>query len=236
MTKTSEKNIVRLALEWLKELRRARPAVQERTREAYQRDIEHLLDFLSERGISNVQRITPALLTEFMQGMTSGQKTLERRRNTIRRWLEWTVERGVIRTNPAKQLRVEHGAEQQPRWRPTEAELEAVRDRSLRGKRDRAIMVVMMVSDGSFPEIWDMDEADVDLAGSKVSVHGATFSVDEPKLEVLSDYLAARQSISATTSLWITANRHSGRGRDLTLRGIQESMRRRKQSLQKALL
>jgi integrase/recombinase XerD len=127
------------------------------TRRAYQNDLAEFFDFIGMNPrTGNLHTVTPAHVAEFVahvskrdaSGNLTNAATVARKLSSVRAAFRWLRACGAMATNPAELVKGPRVSTQSPRQGLTKAEVrslvDAVTGDSLKAKRDRAILWVML--------------------------------------------------------------------------------------------
>ena len=148
-----------------------------RTLKAYQRDLDHLLQFLVTEEIDRPANVTQhhirALVAQrHRQGL--GGKSLQRLLSAIRSFFRWMLREGLVEHNPATPVR----APKSPRHLPATVDADSIGrlldipcDTPL-AIRDKAIMELFYSSGLRLSELADLRWDQLDLASGMVTVTG----------------------------------------------------------------
>ena len=149
----------------------------ERTRMAYQRDLDQLLSFLATEEIDQPNQVTQHHIRAFIaqrhrQGL--GGKSLQRMLSAIRSFYKWMLREGIAKHNPATPVR----APKSPRHLPATLDADTIGqlldipcDTPL-AIRDKAIMELFYSSGLRLTELTTLNWDQVDLASGMVTVTG----------------------------------------------------------------
>jgi len=148
-----------------------------RTLQAYQRDVDDLLQFLKVEGIDQPEQVTQhhirALIAQkHRQGL--GGKSLQRLLSGLRSFFRWMLREGIVQHNPAKAVR----APKSPRHLPATLDADTINqllnipvDTPL-AVRDKAIMELFYSSGLRLSELADLRWEQLDLPSGMVTVTG----------------------------------------------------------------
>jgi integrase/recombinase XerD len=148
-----------------------------------------LLAWLEARGITRPQRVTPALLAEYLVHLKTrvtdynrpapsplSVKTLAAEVSVLRSFFSWLVRRRLLLFNPAEDLVLADRTQPLPRTVLTESEVQrllAAPGTGELGLRDRALLETLYSTGLRRAELCGLDLYDVDQAGELVRVrHG----------------------------------------------------------------
>ncbi len=148
-----------------------------RTRMAYERDLQWVIDALAADGIEHPSSATEhhvrALVARrHRQGL--GGKSLQRLLSSIRSFFKWMLREGIVEQNPALAVR----APKSPRHLPATLDADAINqllnitDTSPLAIRDKAMMELFYSSGLRLSELAGLDWEQLDLGSGMVSVTG----------------------------------------------------------------
>ncbi len=148
------------------------------TLRAYTRDLTMFRTFIDERGIHEPAGITPRALRAWLGSLDHrglSPASIQRQLSSVRGFLRFLVDEGVLTTNPALGLR----QRRRPRHLPavlSEEEIKSLlsapdRDTPL-GRRDRALLEVMYSAGTRAAETVNLNREDLDLARGVARVLG----------------------------------------------------------------
>jgi integrase/recombinase XerC len=148
-----------------------------RTVAAYRRDLEELVRFLGEAGVSRLQDVTEhhvrALIAKrHRQGL--GGKSLQRMLSSIRGWFRWLLREGLAEQNPAMSVRAPRSARHLPGTLDVDTVarlLDFTADTPL-AVRDKAMMELFYSSGLRLAELAGLTWDQLDLRSGLVSVTG----------------------------------------------------------------
>ncbi len=145
-----------------------------------------LVAWLETRGVTVPQRVTPALLTEYLAHLKDritdynrpapsplSVKTLAAEASVLRSFFSWLAARRVLLFNPAEDLQLADRTQPLPRTVLTESEVQAllaVPGSDTLGLRDRAILETFYSTGLRRAELAGLDLYDVDQANELVRV------------------------------------------------------------------
>jgi len=148
-----------------------------RTLNAYQRDIDQLLQFLAEEEINQAEHVTQHHIRAFIarrhrQGL--GGKSLQRVLSAVRSFFRWMLREGFVQHNPATPVR----APKSPRHLPATLDADTIGqlldipcDTPL-AIRDKAIMELFYSSGLRLSELASLCWEQIDLGSGMVTVTG----------------------------------------------------------------
>jgi site-specific recombinase XerD len=225
------------ALELLPSFRRHLAAENKapRTADAYTDGVRRLHEFLVKAGMpTELHRLTAEHVEAFVADQVARLRASSARSRyaSLRAFFKWAVDEGEIRESPMARLRPPHVPEQ-PVPVLTEDELRMLirgpsRDSSFYGRRDEAILRVLIDTGARLAEVAGLGLADVDLDTGMVRLLGKgrriRFNpVGRKTIRSLDRYLRLRghQPDRDLVALWL------GRRGALTAYGVTEVVKRR---------
>ncbi len=148
-----------------------------RTRSAYQRDLQWVIQTLAAEGIEHPSSTTEHHIRALVarrhrHGL--GGKSLQRLLSSIRGFFKWLLREGIVEQNPALAVR----APRSPRHLPGTLDVDAISqllnitDSSPLAIRDKAIMELFYSSGLRLSELAGLDWAQLDLGSGMVLVSG----------------------------------------------------------------
>ena len=148
-----------------------------RTQEAYRRDLDQFLAFISTQDIDRPDQVTQhhirALIAQkHRKGL--GGKSLQRMLSALRSWFRWMLREGIVQQNPAKAVR----APKSPRHLPATLDADSINQLlNIPGDtplaiRDKAIMELFYSSGLRLSELTQLHWEQVDLPSGMVTVTG----------------------------------------------------------------
>ncbi len=216
-----------LFITYLRENKRASATIV-----AYKKDIEQLLHFLSEKGITDPLQVTPESLTAFMQQFASEgytSKSISRKTNSTKTFFRFLKEQGVIQNDPATQL--QHPKyEQKPPRILTPMEYRALRDACRGDVRISAIVELLLQTGIRISELANIRTQDLTFSDNGKSGElyiaaqegreARTIPLNKAAEGAVKRYLEVRPS-STSDHLFLTKN-----GRPLLIRNIRTAIER----------
>jgi integrase/recombinase XerC len=221
--------------DWLHGLASARGA-SPHTLRAYAGDLDELVRFLEERGLSDPRDVGPRALRAFLVHLDErglARTSVQRKLSAVRSLFQSLVERGVLPTHPATGLRQARRGRRLPgvlEEAEVEALLAAPDAARPGGQRDRAILEVMYSAGTRAAETVGLDRGDLDLARGVARVRGKgrkerLAPLGRFALAALRDYLAdparPRPRPDAANAVFLNA-----RGGRLTTRSLGRLLER----------
>ena len=204
----------------------------ERTRMAYQRDLDQLLSFLATEEIDQPNQVTQHHIRAFIaqrhrQGL--GGKSLQRLLSAIRSFYKWMLREGIAAHNPATPVR----APKSPRHLPATLDADTIGqlldipcDTPL-AIRDKAIMELFYSSGLRLSELTTLNWDQVDLASGMVTVTGKgnrsrMVPVGRIAAEALLEWRKARASFASFEEPRVFVSKQ---GKPIATRTIQARIR-----------
>lgn len=203
-----------------------------RTRAAYQRDLDQLLQFLEREKIDSPRQVTQHHIRAFIaqrhrQGL--GGKSLQRLLSAIRSLFKWLLREGHAEHNPATPVR----APKSPRHLPATLDADLIGqllnipcDTTL-AIRDKAIMELFYSSGLRLSELSGLRWSQLDLASGMVTVTGKgnrsrMVPVGRIAAQALTEWRKARVELASFEEPHVFV---SQRGNPIAVRTIQERIR-----------
>jgi len=160
---------------YLTELANSRQA-SPHTLRAYRGDLDALLRFAAEQGVTDPRAIDTLLLREYLASLPAPSRaTLARKQASLRGFFGWMQRAGRIRSNPATALATPRRTRGLPRGldEPAIGRLLAAPDASaMPGVRDQAILETLYSTGMRVEECQRLDLAALDLGGGSVRLFG----------------------------------------------------------------
>lgn len=151
--------------------------LSERTRSAYRRDLELLVEFLESENISDPALVTEHHVRAFVaqrhrKGL--GGKSLQRLLSSIRGFFKWMLRERLVEQNPAASVRAPKSGRHLPGTLDVDAinQLLDIKDTSPLAIRDKAIMELFYSSGLRLSELAGLKWQQLDLGSGLVSVTG----------------------------------------------------------------
>jgi len=197
---------------------------------AYAKDIEQLLNFFSEHGISNLVKTTIEDLERYkkhLQDTNYTPKSISRKTNSTRTYYKYLLEQGIIPDNPSEKLSHPKFDIKPPRVL-TAMEYRALRDVSRVDTRLYSIVELLLQTGIRIGELANLNLEDVRTSKDKkinylyVKAAGShearKVPLNNSAFKAVQDYLAIRPEAEDET-LFITKN-----GRPLLVRNIRTTI------------
>jgi len=212
---------------FLDELARLRLA-SAHTVDSYRRDLEQFVQHHGDGDLSAIRRrdVEGWLVAQHSAGRSPA--TLARRLSALRSFLEWTIERQLLRDNAADGVRPPKLPKRLPRNLPPEQTALLLNDGDSGSEaRDLALIALLYGCGLRVSETVGLDLADLDLSGREVRVVGKgrkerIVPLPEGVVPLLNGWLNERTQTLAAGPLFI--NRRAGR---LTSRSVQRMLKTR---------
>ena len=136
---------------------------------AYRKDLTGYQEFLQKKGISRIEDAgssDAALYLMEMKNEGKSKATVNRRLASIRAYYKFLVKKGVIKENPAEDIRTPKIAVKEIQYLSVEEveKLLSLPDDSTKGLRDRAMLEVLYATGIRVSEIVELRLSDVDLS------------------------------------------------------------------------
>ena len=186
----------------------------------YRIDLEEFLKFLDQ---TPVQKVDYYLLRKFLAQLRTKQyrsRTLSRKLSSLRSFFKFLHREGLVRENPAVLLMSPKAEKILPKFL-TEQDvlrfLEAPYDKTVSGKRDRAILETLYSTGIRVSELVGLNTDHVDLIGNIAKVAGKgkkerIVPIGDKALDAIQAYLEHRNSNAAALFLNKNGTRLSDRG------------------------
>lgn len=200
---------------------------------SYRRDLEHLAAWCGRQGVSRWCDADALLLrryagAEHRRGMSA--RSIQRRLSAVRRFFDYLVRSGEVRSNPAADVTAPKARRHLPQTLDADAmsamlTAEAADDPLL--LRDRAMLELLYSCGLRLAELVGLDRGALDLDDRTVRVHGKgnrtrIVPVGRMAVAALQDWLRVRPQLAAVGEAAIFV---SSRGRRLSGRAVQERVR-----------
>lgn len=204
---------------------------------AYNKDIEQLVDYLKNQGVTSPRDATTQKLQEFMnklakEGYTA--KSISRKTNSTKTFFKFLKSLSLTSSDPATSL--EHpDFETKPPRILTQLEYRALRDAARGDIRMSAVIELLLQTGIRIGELSRVNAENVNLSDENPNVYvkpeegsvERTIPLNKPALEAIRKYLEIRpktnneRSSSATKTLYVTKT-----GRPLLVRNIRTAIDR----------
>lgn len=143
--------------------------VSQNTLDSYQRDVEHYLDFLEEKGCPYPEKAGEELLEEYiqqLQSMNRSAATVTRNLASVRSFYQYLIQLGLASANPAKKMKLEKKDKKLPQIL-TQYEIDQLLaqpdTKDDKGCRDKAMLELLYATGIRVSELIDLDVGDVNL-------------------------------------------------------------------------
>ncbi|MBT8062757.1 MAG: tyrosine recombinase XerC [Gammaproteobacteria bacterium] len=204
----------------------------ERTRDAYQRDLQQFCQFLHEQNIRRFAEVTEhhvraMIARRHRKGI--GGKSLQRQLSSIRSFYRWLIREGHASQNPAAAVK----APKSPRYLPGTLDIESlsqlldIRETTPVAVRDKAMMELFYSSGLRLSELAGLAWDQLDLASGLVSITGKgnrsrVVPVGGKAIEALKEWRKARAGLTDYAQPCVFV---SQRGQPISVRNIQARIR-----------
>ena len=158
-------------------------AVSDATVAVYLRDIGHLRDWASARGVTDPSSLDRSTIRAYLAFLTAegyARRTIARKASSLRRYFRWAHRRGLCPTDPSLGVQTPKPDGRLPRVLRSD-ELEVVLDKlrpaltddpEYRRLRDDAVLELLYGSGLRVSELCALDVDDLDLARRQITVLG----------------------------------------------------------------
>lgn len=193
---------------------------------AYRKDLEQLIDYLSQKGKADPNSARTSDIEEFRDSLRKGgytDKSVSRKLNAIKTFFSWLVAQKIIENDPAAP--VAHPKYQNPPPRIlTRMEYRALRDAARADARIRAIIELMLQSGIRIGEIANLKLEDVQEGKIVIQAYESQLQreipLNLPAKEALDQYLTIRPKTSSS-HVFVTKT-----GKPLLVRNIRSAIDR----------
>jgi integrase/recombinase XerC len=206
--------------------------LSDRTRAAYRRDLDSLLDFLGKENITDPAKVSEHHVRAFVAGRHRqglGGKSLQRLLSSVRGFFRWMLREGLVEQNPAISVRAPKSARHLPATLDADSidRLLDIRDKSPLAVRDKAIMELFYSSGLRLSELAALTWDRLDLGSGMVSVTGKgrrerMVPVGRKAAEALLEWRKARAAFAGLEEPAVFV---SSRGKPISTRAIQSRIR-----------
>ncbi len=160
-------------MRYLKDERR----MSSNTVDAYSRDINEFTDYLEKERILDVKEIQKKMIISFMDKLRSdgrSQSTMGRKISSVRSYITYLYDRGLIDTNPSVGVKPRYSARKSVEFLSIEDmnRLLAAPDDTKKGIRDRAILELLYGTGIRVTELISMKVSEVNLTIGFVTCRG----------------------------------------------------------------
>lgn len=195
------RDLISRFLDYLADERGASP----HTLRAYAADLAEFRDFVAREGDRDLRRVDARLLRAYLAWLHQrdlAKSSIARRLAVVRSCFRFLARRGVVRTNPAREVGTPRVPRRLPSFLPKDESAELL-DRapaaSAAGRRDHALLELLYASGLRVSECCGLDLEDLDRSQGTVRVLGKgsrerVVPVGEAALQAVDAYLALRGS------------------------------------------
>lgn len=205
---------------------------------AYSKDIEQLVQFMSEKGKTLVAEVTTDDIDEFKNNLKQKRytsKSISRKINSIKAFFRYLIGQGLVESNPAEAI-AHPKIDQTPPRVLSKLEYRALRDACRGDERLFAIVELLLQTGMRISELAFLQTEDVDLERGVINIQ-AQNSRDERKVplnkaakKALMDYLKIRPRtrektvfLTKTCRPFLVRNIRTAIDRYFRLGGIKEA-------------
>ena len=193
---------------------------------AYNKDLEQLLEYLSQNGKSTARGIRPADIEAFRDSLRNGDytdKSVSRKLNAVKTFFRWLVIQKVLENDPAAP--VAHPRYENPPPRIlSRMEYRALRDAARQDVRIAAVIELMLQTGIRIGEVANLKHDDIQNAQIGISAYESqperTIPLNPAAKQSLESYLAVRTK-ATTPHVFVTKT-----GRPLLVRNIRSAVDR----------
>lgn len=197
--------------------------------------LENKLPGISSDGTSRIAKVDSSMVREFL-GQMFDKKTpasMARKIATIRTFFQYCMKKGLVSTNPAKEVSTPKIPKRLPKFLTVDevfALIEATSDDGAAGARDKAILELLYASGLRVSELVGLDVDDIDLGEKTVRVLGKgrkerIVPMGDKAVRALARYLQMRPELANNSSSMkgFFLNRQGGR---LSVRSVERLLRK----------
>ncbi len=157
---------------------RIEKAYSSHTIKAYRNDLEHLTDFLSDNGISEIGDFTGEIIHQYLFHLRRQQyeySSMERKLSTLKSFFSFLIKTETISKNPAKDVPFPKKRKSLPVFLSQREIMDLLENTDVRSElsyRDLAILELLYASGIRLSEIHKLNMDSVDFAGKQIRVEG----------------------------------------------------------------
>lgn len=212
-----------------------------KTVETYTRNIRHFSDWLAENNISNPSREDIIAYRDWLN-RTKKPRTVQGYLNAVKLFFQWTETENIY-PNVAAHVKGEKIDREHEKGYLTSSQanrlLNSIDRSTLKGKRDYAMLSVMLTTGIREISIVLANIEDINTAGDDVALYyqgkgrdGKTAYVKlaEPVEAAVNEYLASRKETNAAEPLFVSVSNNNGKGR-MTTRSVSRIIKDRLKSI-----
>ncbi|SCY32145.1 tyrosine-type recombinase/integrase [Butyrivibrio sp. INlla14] len=173
------------------------------TTASYKRDLQKMLEYMENRGVTAVEDMTQDRLFAYMASLNEehlSSNTIIRHNSSIKAFFRYLLENGNITENPAEKLRAPRAVKNQPRVLSA-YEVDNLLSQSFsddyKGKRDKALLEIMYATGLKASEIVELKLSNIDMSLNCIRLsEDRVVPYGKKAREALDDYLLhARQEL-----------------------------------------
>lgn len=147
------------------------------TIDAYQRDLECFIEFISARGVNSLMDVTNTDIVAFMMDMRSqgrSKATINRRLSSLRAFYRFAVKNGFIKSNPTDDLKSPKLERKELDYLTIEEVTKVLElpDSSPKGLRDKAILEVLYATGIRVSEMIELNLEDANITMGFITCDG----------------------------------------------------------------
>ncbi len=152
--------------------------LSQKTIEAYSHDLNRWMEFLHERGIHEVLKVTPSDIKAFLQTLRIrklSNRTVVRNLVALRTFFRFLMQEGMLETDPVERLESPRLSKTLPdvlSLKEVEALLEQPSEKTSLGIRDRAMLEIVYATGMRVSELVQLPLNQVNLEGGYVLLYG----------------------------------------------------------------
>lgn len=173
----------------------------QRTVQTNRERLRYLHDFLSEKGVCEIEKISPEVIDEYVSSMYQKKLsvfTIAGRIQVIKTFFDWSVRRKYIAESPASHLKMPRLNYKTSKKAIAQEDLEAMIETSIKDKKllEEAMLTFLADTGCRSGELCSINIADLDFLNLEVYVEGKTggrvLDFTEKTADVLRHYIRAR--------------------------------------------
>ena len=215
------------------------------TRKAYESDLRQFVTWAERGGAANPQAVDHLVLRRYLAYLTTrgmARPTIARKAAALRAFFGWLRKRGIVATDPTRNLRAPKGDRRLPKV-PKSTEVATLLDQAPDPPEDDAVAVAVALRDAAIlevlygaglriSELCGLGPSDVDLRGGLVTVLGKRSKIrrvplGEVAIAAIRTYLDSGRKILSGPASPADALFLNRRGRRLTPRDARRILERR---------
>lgn len=205
---------------------------------AYTKDVEQLLEFVTDKGKTKLEEISTQDIDDFKKELNEDDytaKSISRKVNSIKSFFRFLNSKDILDKNPAAD--VSHPKyELKPPHILSKLEYRALRDACRDDKRLSAIIEILLQTGIRIGELASLKLDDIDLENNKITIRayeshdGRTVPLTQPAKEALEEYLEVRPKsddqhvfLTKTGNQFLVRNIRSSIDRYFRIAGIEDA-------------